>query len=244
MEKIIAVLSFTGKVGKSVVSDNLLLPRMKNVMRFRIETINESGGDFESKDGIIYLKGREIPKLQNHMASTKSAIVDVGASNVEAFMLGLNQEADSHFGFDCFLVPIEANYLKHNEMLEAIKTIKALTVMGVEPTRIKVIFNKLANDSNVEEEAAPIFKFHKAEKSFTLNQKAVIHETPAFKAFAEAKKSYVEMISDDTNYRQQQTDTPLDDMAKRLQLTKMMRAQGSAKTLNREFDLAFNALFG
>lgn len=247
MEKIIAVLSFTGKVGKSVISDNLLVPRMKNVRRFRMETINESGEDFVEKDEmkipIIVLKGREIPKLQNHLTTTKSAVIDVGASNVEAFMLGLNQEYDSHYGFDYFIVPIEANYLKHNEMIEAIKTIEALHAMGVEPERIKVIFNKLANDSSVEDEAAPIFKFHSATKKFTLNPKAVIHETPAFKAFSEAKRTFVSLVNDGTNYRQQQAELPLEDFEKRLYLTKIMRAQGSAKILNREFDSAFNALF-
>lgn len=245
MEKIIAVLSFTGKVGKSVISDNLLLPRMKNALRFQMETINESGKNIVDEDGInipaVVLKGREVPKLQTHLVGKKSAIVDIGMSNVEAFVLALNQQADAHYDFDYFIVPIEANYLKHNEMIEAIKTIDTLHAMGVEPERIKVIFNKLANDSTVEEEAAPIFKYHADTKKFTLNPKAVIHETPAFKAFAEVNKSFVSMVNDDTNYRQQQKET--EDFTKQVYLTKMMRAQGSAKTLNREFNSVFNALF-
>lgn len=241
MEKIIAVLSFTGKVGKSTIVNNLLLPRMPNAAYIEMETINVSGQNDATET--LKLKGREIGKMQDALRKTKSAVVDVGASNVEAFMLALKQQSGAHFDFDYFIVPIEANSSKHNEAEEAMKTIDALAGIGIEPDRIKVIFNKLLADSNVEEEAARIFNFHKSNKKFTLDARATIHDTPAFKALAEVKKTYIEMIGDKTNYRQQFRETPLEEDDHRLHLTKMMRAQGCVQAIHTEFNSVFSALF-
>ena len=242
MDKIIGVLSFTGKVGKSTIVRNLLLPRMQSATLIEMETINLSS-NFNSEQSII-LKGREIDKLQNQLASTKSAVIDIGASNVESFMLSLTQQGGAHLDFDYFVVPIEANSAKIIEMDEAIKTINALSVMGVDPARIKVLFNKLSPDSGVEEEAKKIFNYHKKEHKFTLNPKATIHLTPAFKALGEVKKSYVDMLRDQTNYRAVLKEIPLEKEADRLAVVKLMRAQGCVQAIHNEFDTVFAELFG
>lgn len=241
MDKIIAVLSFTGKVGKSTIVNNLLIPRMPNAICISMETINLSG--LNDAGDSIRLKGREIDKLQNKLANAKSAVVDVGASNVESFMLGLTQQGGAHLDFDYFIVPIEADSSKIGETDEAIKTINALAAMGIEPERIKVVFNKLKPDSEVEEEARKIFNYHKKEKSFTLNKKATIHETPAFKALGEVKKTYGEMLADTTNYRARLKDIPMEKEVERLATVKMMRAQGCVQAIHGEFNTVFNALF-
>ncbi len=78
-----------------------------NSAYIEIETINVSGDNDASET--LKLKGRELDKMQNKLSELKSAVVDVGASNVEAFMLSLRQQGGAHFDFDCFIVPVEAN---------------------------------------------------------------------------------------------------------------------------------------
>ncbi len=243
MKSILATISYTGKVGKSATANNLLFPRMENATVFRIETINESGisgaGEEEQK-----MKGREIEKLLKALSKTESAIVDIGTSNVESFVMALTQQPESHRIFDYFIVPVEANAAKVNEFKEAVKTFTMLQKLGVEPERIKVVFNKLAPDAEIEEEMTRIFNYHKEFPIFTLNRKAVIHDTQAFKALADVKKTYEDMLADDTDYWKKLKETPLTEEVKRTNIVKMARAQGLVKGLNAELDGVFHSLFG
>ncbi len=239
---ILGTISYTGKSGKSTLANNLFEPRMQNPGVFRIETINESGlsgaGNKEQK-----LKGRDIEKLLIALSQTDCAIVDVGASNVEAFFLALGQQPEAHRIFDYFIVPIEANAAKVNEFKEAAKTLIMLNKLGIDPARIKVVFNKLSTDSMVEDEMKRVLNFHKLNPIFSLNTNAVIHDTQAFKALADSKMTYSEMLADNTDYWSLLKNTPIKNGAERTRLVKMARTQGLIQGLNIELDKVFSALF-
>lgn len=243
-EQVIGVLSLTGKVGKSTIFNNLLAPRFPTAKQFRMETINLSG---LSDDEVVILKGKEFVKLQNELSKTNCALVDIGASNIEGFLYSMHQQAGAHESYDCFIIPVEATDSKSDAIDEFIKLVTILHKEGVEPERIKVIFNKLEPDADVAYEMRKIIKFHEMEGWFTLNLNAVIHSSPAFAALSEVKKTFSEMLVDETPYRQQFRATPVDTQENidlRLRLTKLMRAQGSVKPVNEEFDDVFFALFG
>jgi hypothetical protein len=116
--------------------------------------------------------------------------------------------------------------------------------MGVEPARIKVIFNQLPKTSTLEDECEVILNFHRADPFFTLSRKAVIHESEAFVALNDVGKSYLEMVDDDTNYYQALNDIPMEDEEARVRTIKLARAQGTVKKLEMEMSDAFAALFG
>ena len=116
--------------------------------------------------------------------------------------------------------------------------------LGVEPDRIKVVFNKLAVDADLAYEVRKIIKFHEIEGWFTLNLRAVIHESTAFAALSEIDKSFSSMLEDTTNYRHEFRNTPPAEDARRLELTRLMRAQSAVKPIQQEFDAVFEALFG
>lgn len=241
IQQILCTLSVTGKVGKSTMVNNFLSPRMPSAKVFRLETINLSG----LSDGeVMQLKGKDFVKLQNELAKTNSAIVDIGASNIESFLLSMSQQPGSHESYDAFLIPVEATAAKSDAIDEFIKTVTILHGLGVEPERIKVIFNKLANDGDIAYEMRKIVKFHEMEGWFTLDLRAVIHESPAFAALSEVEKSFSAMLADATNYRQEFRNTPVENEARRLELTKLMRAQSAVKPVQQEFDAVFDVLFG
>lgn len=238
----LGTLSFTGKIGKSTISNALAFPRMPNASIIRLETINESGlsgSEDESK-----MKGRDLAKLEMELAKTVDAIVDVGASNVESFILALNSQYEAHLALDYFLVPVKANAHAQIEMQEAIKTIKALSLIGIEPERIKVVFNMLPPDGDVREECKLLFNMHKKEPIFTLNPEACIHETEAFSALASVKRSYTDMLADPVNYRQELAKIPMEKEKERTEMVKLIRAQGTVKMIEREMQTTWNALFG
>lgn len=238
----LAILSYTGKIGKSTLCNTLAYPRMPGAAVIRLETINESG--LSGAENESQLKGRDLAKLEMQLAKTVDAIVDVGASNVESFVFALNSQYEAHFAVDYFIVPVKANAHAQSEMQEAVKTIKALSLMGIEPERIKVVFNMLPADSDVREECKPLFNMHRKEPIFTLNPDACIHDTEAFSALASVKRSYTEMLADPINYRQEMAKIPVEKERERTELVKMIRAQGTVKMIEREMQSTWNAMFG
>lgn len=237
----IVCLSLTGKVGKSTVVNNILSPRMPTAIIYRLETINESGlTDAE----VVKMKGRDFVQLQNKLAKVTSAIVDVGVTNIESFLIALGQQHDAQMDFDYFVIPVEATDTKHLEMDEFINLVTLLHDFGVEPARIKVIFNKLVVDDDLEYQMRKAINFHRIKGYFDLNMRAYVHVSPAFAALGEINKSFSSMLDDKTNYRGEFKKTPVENEDRRMELTKLMRAQGSVKSVQAQFNIVFNALFG
>jgi hypothetical protein len=86
----IAVLNFSGNVGKSTVARHLLAPRMNDATVIAVETINSDGSDDEA------LKAKQFGELQETYAIMPNAVIDVGASNIEEFMVRMSQYKGSH----------------------------------------------------------------------------------------------------------------------------------------------------
>ena len=160
--KRVAVLSLTGNVGKSTLVNTLLYPRMPGAKIFRVETINATAASGSEE---IRVRGDQLDRLKVGMTKAETSIVDVGSSNVESFILGLNEDWGSHQFFDLFLVPVLA-LDQEKETEDAIKTILALHDMGVESSRIKTVFNKLPLRSSIEEECSTFLQFHKENPLF------------------------------------------------------------------------------
>lgn len=240
MKKIVCVLSITGKVGKSTFVNNVLAPRMPDAKIYRLETINLSG---LTDNEVVQMKGKDIVKLQNALAKVNTGIVDIGASNIETFLLSLAQQPGAHMDYDYFVIPVEATDQKADATDEFFKLVEILHKQGVEPERIKVVFNKLPVNSEIEYEMRRVFKAHEIQGYFTLDARAVITDSPAFAALSEVKKTFAEMCNDKTQYRKEFTATPIENQEKRMELTKLMRAQSAVKPVFCEFDTVFKVLF-
>ena len=76
----IAVINFSGNVGKSSIAHYLLAPRL-DCSVVAIESINAT----EKTE--ITLRGKESGELQNELLMNDDIVVDVGASNVEDLSL-------------------------------------------------------------------------------------------------------------------------------------------------------------
>src|SRR5699024_11774831 len=86
----IAVLNYTGSVGKTVVASHLLAPRLNNAQIFAIESTNETAGDLGLD--VDQLRGEQFGKLFRDLLILDDAIVDVGASNIEEFLTHMRSE--------------------------------------------------------------------------------------------------------------------------------------------------------
>ena len=137
----IAVINFSGNVGKSTVARHLLLPRIEGAELVAIESLNADDGKGPS------MRGRQFGELQEYLQTVDSAVVDIGASNVEE-LLGLMQRyRGSHADFDCFVVPTVQAF---KQQQDTIATLVELARLGIPSSRVKLVFNMVEYGADVE----------------------------------------------------------------------------------------------
>ena len=136
----IAVINFSGNVGKTTIARHLLMPRIPGAELIAIESLNADEGHQGQS-----LRGRQFGELQEYMQTVENVVVDIGASNVEDLMALMRRYRGSHEDFDCFVVPTVAT-LKQQQ--DTIATLAELARSGIPATRMKVIFNMV--DDTVE----------------------------------------------------------------------------------------------
>ncbi|MET0466856.1 MAG: StbB family protein [Chitinophagaceae bacterium] len=198
----VAVINFSGNVGKSTISAHLLHPYMGDCPIFSIESLNNDS----STDGIEVEKilGKKFANLQKQLLLLDTAIVDVGASNVDDFLKMMAKYHGSHEDFDYFLIPVVK---EKKQQADTINTIRSLSALGIKAKKIRLIFNKLDIDDIVEEEFNAIFSLHHIEKNFTLIPQAVIYYNEIFEKVKIIGKSISAILADNVNYRQKLRDT-------------------------------------
>ena len=128
----LAVISFSGNVGKSTIARHLLAPRLPGARVIAIESINADEGQSQS------MRGFQFGELQEYLQSVDDVVVDIGASNVEELMRLMHLYQDSHEEFDCFVVPTVP---PPKQQQDTIATLADLHAVGVPPERIQLIFN-------------------------------------------------------------------------------------------------------
>ncbi|MEW4339618.1 StbB family protein [Chromobacterium vaccinii] len=234
----VAVLNFSGNVGKTVTSNELLAPRMQGAKAFAVETINAGSADETAE--IERMKGKEFGFLQEELMMIDDAIVDIGASNVEEFIKLMSQFDGSHEEFDYFVVPVVG---EKKAQADTVNTIKTLAGLGVPAKKIRVLFNKVDVDDagNLPGQFGMLFGFHEAEKRFTLKSEAVIYNNEIFDRLRVLKKSVADVVADTTDYRAQLR-TATDEDSKALAMS-MVSAQRLAKSAHKNLDDAFKVLF-
>lgn len=115
-------MNFSGNVGKSTVSRQLLAPRLENANVIAVESINSDGTESEA------IKGKQFGELTEALAVLDNASYWYWASNVEDFIKRMTQYHGSHEDFDLFVVPTIPNA---KQQRDTVSTIEALSEIGV-----------------------------------------------------------------------------------------------------------------
>ena len=233
----VAVINFSGNVGKTTVATQLLGPRI-DADQYAVETINAGATDENHR--LVRLKGKDFGDLQEDLMVKDAAIVDVGASNAEDFIKMMAQFSGSHEEFDHFVVPVVA---EKKQQADTINTIKTLARLGVPAKKIRVVFNRVdpEDSQNIDSLFAGVVGFHQAEKLFTLKTNAVIYHNEIYDRLRQLKTTVADLMTDDTDYRAVIRATDNED--EKLKAVAMVSAQRLAKSAHANLDETFKVLF-
>jgi hypothetical protein len=232
----VAVINFSGNVGKTTVAAQLLAPRMPDAPFYSIESTNMDA----SGDGVrvVRMRGKDFGDLLEDIFLVDEVVVDVGASNIDDFMRLMAQYHASHELFDLYVVPVVK---EKKQQTDTLNTINALTTLGVPAEKIKIVFNKVENDDPVETVFAPIFGAQAARPTFTIPQDAVIYRNDAFDKVKTSKRSLSEILSDPTDFRLAARDAKSDperEQAVSMAMVKMLSAS-AVKNLDQVYKSLF-----
>ena len=155
----IAVINFSGNVGKTTIARHLLLPRIDGAKIVAVESLNADDGLGQS------LRGKQFGALQEFLQTVDSVVVDIGASNVEDLLNLMRLYRGSQEDFDFFVVPTVP---AHKQQQDTIATLVALSEIGVPPSRLKLVFNMLEDDADVAPAFSQLLAFLKKEPIATV----------------------------------------------------------------------------
>lgn len=232
----VAILNYSGSVGKTVVASHLLAPRMNDAQIFAIESTNETAADLGLD--IDQMRGEQFGKLFRDLLMLDDAIIDVGASNIENFLTAMNKYEGAYEEIDYFVLPTLST---GKSQRETIKTAAALSDLGIGNKQIRVLFNRV--ESNADEEFISLIHYAKKSNDFIANTKAVIFENEVFELLANARKTIGEVLADSTDYRSLLRSADKSDTQSISHLTNMHALKALAKPVNRQLDRSFIALF-
>lgn len=232
----VAVINYSGNVGKTTVAGHLLKPRMGDAPIFSIESIN-AGADADGLE-VEKMKGKKFGALVDELMPLDSAIIDVGASNVEDFLMLMQQYDGSHEEFDFFVVPV----VKEKKVqADTVNTIRALQKLGIEKKKIRLVFNKAEMDESVTDEYASLVGYAAADKAFVLHPDAIIYSNEVYERLKAVGKSLGDITADQTDYRAQLRQAKDED--EKAMCIQMVSLKRLAVTANKNLDDVFKVMF-
>lgn len=230
-----ALVNLSGNIGKTTIAVNLLKPRMNDAPIFSVESINM--GAEASGQEVEKMKGKKFGDLVDKLMMLDSAIIDVGASNVDDFLKMMQQFDGSHEEFDRFIIPV----IKDEKVIgDTINTIKALETIGVEKERIFLVFNKVDVEDSVRDEFSALFGYATIANSFTLNENAVIFANEVYERAISSGKSVGNVLDDSTDYRAKLREAKTND--EKENCIRMIGMKRLAVTAKKNLDVVFEAV--
>jgi MinD-like ATPase involved in chromosome partitioning or flagellar assembly len=188
----VAVINFSGNVGKTTVARHLLAPRIDGAEVIAVESVNADDGQTQA------LRGRQFGELQEYLQTVDNVVVDIGASNVEDLLALMRKYRGSHEDFDYFVIPT-VPALKQQQ--DTIATLAELARLGIPASKLKVVFNQVEDGANISELFDTLLAFIEQNP---LTQASTLCRLGANEIYGRVKgtgTSLAELASDETDYK-------------------------------------------
>ena len=227
----LAVISFSGNVGKTTVARHLLAPRVAGAKVLSIESINADG----AQDHVM--RGRQFAELQEYLQVFQNVIVDIGASNVEDLLGLMRRYRGSHEDFDYFIVPTVP---ARKQQQDTIATVAELSRLGVPAGKVRLVFNMVEDASDFDRMFEPVLAFLQLTLVADVSLDCRLGFNEIY-ARANGADSDISMLAKDpTDYKALIAATT--DSTKRLVLAQRLATRRLASGVLPELDACFAAL--
>ena len=234
----IAVINFSGNVGKTTLARHLLLPRIDGASLIAVESLNADDAQGQA------LRGRQFGELQAYLQTVESVVVDIGASNVEDLLNLMHRYRRSHEDFDCFVVPT-VPALKQQQ--DTIATLVELAGLGVTPSRLKLVFNMVPDDVDVEQAFSVLLAFLRKQPLTQANPDCRLGLNEIYELAKRGQGADARAAADLAVFARDSTDykaliVRAGDMSDKLTLAHKLATQRLARGVVPELDACFAAL--
>jgi hypothetical protein len=232
----LAVINYTGTVGKTTVAAHLLAPRLGNAPIIAVESINETAASLGAS--VEQIKGERFKDLLGKLLVADGLIVDVGASNSEDFLIGMAKFEGAHNEFDHFIVPVTGGT---KEQRETVALLQVLAAQGIPAAKIRLLFNRV--DTDVTDEFGIVLKHTEKHRTATANPAAAVYENELFDLLAAKKLPLTKLLADPKDYKALLQEHKQADAKQRAYWADMYSLKALAKGVERNLDAAYAALF-
>ena len=188
----IAVINFSGNVGKSTIARHLLLPRIKGAELIAVESINAAGEQENT------LRGRQFGELQEYLQTIDDAVVDIGASNVEDLLGLMRKYKGSHDDFDYFVVPT-VPAIKQQQDTTA--TLAELMGLRIPPSRIRIVFNQVEDGIPVTETFEALLAFIAQNPVGPPSTRSTLSSNEIYQRVKGTGTTLAQLAADETDYK-------------------------------------------
>lgn len=227
----IAVINFSGNVGKSTVARHLLLPRVDGADLISVESLNATEGEVQT------IRGRQFAHLQEYLQTVDSTIVDIGASNVEQLLELMRQYRGSHEDFDAFVVPTVPAF---KQQQDTIATLVELSRIGVPSSRVRLLFNMVDEDDDLARSFLPLLNFVAAHPVAQADTACRLGKNELYSRLKTTGMGIADLVVDTTDYKA--LIAKASDAGEKLALAQKLATRRLAHGVLPELDACFAAL--
>lgn len=188
----LAVINFSGNVGKSTIARHLLAPRLPGARVIAIESINADEGQTQT------MRGFQFGELQEYLQGVDDVVVDIGASNVEELMRLMHLYQDSHEEFDGFIVPTVP---PPKQQQDTIATLADLHAVGVPPDRIQLVFNMVDDREPLERAFHNLLAFLEQQPIASADTRCRLGVNEVYARITGLGADLAEIARDETDYK-------------------------------------------
>ena len=227
----LAVINFSGNVGKTTLARHLLLPRIPGAEYIAVESINAGA------EGATTLRGNQFSTLQEYLQTIDSAVVDIGASTVDDFMDLMAQYGGSHEDFDYFIVPTVPD---PKQQQDTIATLIDLARLGVDPDRLRIVFNTMELGVTVDQAFYLLVGFLQAHPLASVNPECRLRRNEIYARVRGQDTDLAALAQDPTDYRRLINQAATSD--EKMALGQKLASRRLASTVLLEHDRCFAEL--
>ena len=227
----IAVINFSGNVGKTTVARHLLAPRIPGCQVVAVESINAD--DAQS----MTIRGRQFAQLQEYLQTVSDLVVDVGASNVEDLLALMRRYCGSQEDFDGFVVPTVP---ARKQQQDTTATLAELARIGVPATRLRLVFNQVEDDGPIEQVFETLLAYCAVSGVVQPRTAAFMRHNEVYARIRGAGRSLFELTADATDYKAEIAKAA--SASEKLALAQQLATQRLARGVVPELDACFAAL--